>query len=447
MRLFTKRTSHGHNVHGRRGSLNNGGADIAGRCPVRVHHGDSANPARPDGGRVRDLGNPSDHRRGSFGSRLKIGLFATTAALAWTLPFCVSAYSGTRDEILVSGGVNAPVAGSCFADGDSCQSYMVELEINATTTLALETFELFAYRTNNVNATTDLVLEIFQGSEQPNPSWLDPSVGTFMGSVILTHEYMSTSTGIYLNSFTFDNDIALMPNMKYWFVISPLDETPDAYGVEMMYKNGAWDITQTDTEKYWEYWDGEWRQVYRTISTQTYDRWPFKLFGTRTEITEGGESAVWETMEYPASGVTSTYDGSLSEYVPSINFSSEGAPVVGYERWSDNFIEYIGVASTTFPLCFVTPFFSLIDTIHGLTSYNQPNTVLMIGGAGIVPTTTFSLNETDDIIAETGAWYALDKIQTALLALAWLGFCWYVIDDLIELRRADGHERISKGVL
>lgn len=135
---------------------------------------------------------------------------------------------------------------------------------------------------------------------------------------------------------------------------------------------------------------------------------------------------------------TSTYGGEYESDVPSIGFSDNGTMVESSEL-QDKMSLMIGGATSSFPLCVAYPWFQLLDFTIGNTATNTVTSISVAGG-GIIPTTTISLNGTDEVLADIGAKSAIETIVQFMQALAWLGFGYYIYQDLFGAKKTESDE-------
>lgn len=120
--------------------------------------------------------------------------------------------------------------------------------------------------------------------------------------------------------------------------------------------------------------------------------------------------------------------GALNGYVPGTFWTLDATTTIS-TQFQDKANSFLGAATGTFPMCLTYPWFSLIDFFVGNTTGTATQS-LTIAGAGIIPTTTLSLAEFPDVLADTAAKPVLDPIIAGLQALAWLSLGLYIFTDV-----------------
>jgi len=128
---------------------------------------------------------------------------------------------------------------------------------------------------------------------------------------------------------------------------------------------------------------------------------------------------------------TSTYDNTFADAIPDLSWGSSTNALTTSTFYGTKINNMFGSATNTFPLCMVPPWFALLDSLSGATATNTPQT-LVLGGAGIVPTTTFSLEQMPTVLANVGAKTAIETFTTFIKGLLWLAFGLYVFMDIFK---------------
>jgi hypothetical protein len=120
---------------------------------------------------------------------------------------------------------------------------------------------------------------------------------------------------------------------------------------------------------------------------------------------------------------TSTYDGTFSELLPTIGFGSD-ALMSSSTNWTGHLNAMIGSATGTFPLCFVSPLFQLMDYFQGSMATGTSETIVISGG--MFPTSTFSMEGVNPILADMGIKPYADVVFPVVEGLLWLYFGWCI---------------------
>jgi len=129
---------------------------------------------------------------------------------------------------------------------------------------------------------------------------------------------------------------------------------------------------------------------------------------------------------------TSTYvetPTSAGSQIMDIGWGSVTGTVTSTGTYARHLDDFFDVATSTFPMCFVYPWFALIDLLEGQTLVNQTAQSITISG-GMVPTTTFSLQSFPTTAAAIGLRPVIDTILAFLIPILWLAFGLFVFVDL-----------------
>jgi len=131
---------------------------------------------------------------------------------------------------------------------------------------------------------------------------------------------------------------------------------------------------------------------------------------------------------------TSTYVGTVSSsgsLLPNFSWGSATGTATSSGTYATHLDKYFSVATSTFPMCFVYPWFALIDLLEGQTLVNQTAQSIKIGG-GMMATTTFTLESFPSTATKIGFKSIIDQILAVFIPLMWLAFGLFVFVDLFQ---------------
>jgi len=265
-------------------------------------------------------------------------------------------------------------------------------------------------------------------------------LGSFDGTGVDGYlQLKNTTTGIEIASSTFDIpptlcdlDLSLTPPAcSQWPIVTfEFDECwtfPAGTSTLTVIENGSYsaiDLTLNAGPD--QTWDGPFREVPAGWGTY-YSEFQAILYGGNTSSTAPTET------EIPSS----TYDGTYSEYLPTVGFSSNTLVSTGGE-YEDTMNEIFGTTTWAgFPMCFVSPWFQLIDILNGATKNDQPTKSIIIGHGISASTTSIDLESASTTFAGIGLKNVTDILIPFFEAVCWLLFGLVVWKDIMNSEEGD----------
>lgn len=136
---------------------------------------------------------------------------------------------------------------------------------------------------------------------------------------------------------------------------------------------------------------------------------------------------------------SSTYNGTFSDYLPSITFSTGTLVHTGGE-FEATMNEIFGTSTWTgFPMCFVAPWFQLFDIFNGASKNEQEGTSIVMGHGFNSSSTEINLNSASATFAAIGVKNLTDVLFPFFEAIMWMLFGLMVWKDIMH----EGEEEID----
>lgn len=390
---------HGHNLHECRHLVFHDDADVARRCVVHVsnrHTADSSGSCSPG---IRHLGGPARSSRLSRSAAgVKIGTGIAGALFGVLFAFQAHAallYDNTAAGTTCTGCTvvsYAPNQTSCYEDNHLLVTF------SPTVSFRVEKIEMAMFSGEAVSLYIDVENHLGQ--------WKTLQVGPMDQNYATYESGTSTAPQVIL----YANQLAELS----YSVFPGYTTTSDAnthFGQELgiISDTTVYQIDNCNTN---------------TLS-EVYGSPKMKIWGTLLD--EESTNAPGTEVPLP----TSTYDGTYASSIPMISWSSSSNVLTTSTFFGTKINNMMGNATNTFPLCLVPPWFRLIDILAGATATNTAQT-LIIQSAGIVPTSTISLQQFPTVLAMTGANNALTTLIAFGKMLAWSLFGLYVFTDIFK---------------
>jgi len=389
-------TPHGHNVHDRCGRFWRNDADLVGRRPLYVHYRDLACPARSGGARIHYLGDPS--RASVVPRRAQLGqLVALLATFLFGMSFAFQAHAATGimfDTINETAGTSSSygVAGiisqDCGTGITQQRPYGYQFEYATTSNVVIA--ELVAKFNGSVTSTSNL-------------SWKNTDGQTGYGQAI-----PDTTTTYTLIPAANGNDITFT-----WSTVAPWpDNLSDGFtGVSAytsLYPEISNQVLRCTTNGY----------ISNVLPRNQFGVPPIQLIG----VYNGSQTPEQQAADPGAQVPTSTWDGTFGGSIPGIGFENATGSYSASGTYATHINSMVGNATTTFPMCFAYPWFVFLDTIQAQTLHSQIAQKLTITGAGIVPTSTFTLEQFPDVAAKIGFQDPYNQLIAFGESMLWLAF-------------------------
>jgi hypothetical protein len=398
MSLFNNHKRHGRNVHGCGSRKRCDDVDGTRGSPLLVHCRNHPDSARPCGSRVHHLG-PSPHsaklprstklkRISALALALFGVLFAFDAKAAEVL-FTNLNYTNGDDPTLIGGTVNT-----------NCGFGVSDMEF----------FHSFEYYPDDGIEVTQIDVK---------------TLASFGGIITLNWTNQSGFSGFAQAEFT-----ASSPSFATTTFSFLIDERPFAFpeGTGITFSFDGYEDLEPSTAVSGDGKDPQTDAIhFPTLNCVGGTGGSFGVDETAMTIYGNNYSG---GGDFPSSEIpSSTYDGLFNGFMPSIGWSeSDGVSSTGgtISEHFGNFAE----AGDRFPMCVIVPFVSMINLIEGVTTANQNLQNIVIGGTGIVPTSTIGFGSASSVAALTGFKNVYDPIVGVAQGIMWLAFGVFVFTDL-----------------
>lgn len=152
-------------------------------------------------------------------------------------------------------------------------------------------------------------------------------------------------------------------------------------------------------------------------------------------------TCAWE-INYEGQNPYEAESDDVIRYMPTIAWgnATDTGNGTATSVYSDTVLSYIGEASSTFPLCIVTPFIDLLDDFRGMTDGTLESQSLIIGTG--FSTGTIELDpDREEILSESGSAANIRDYVWALLgSICYLLLGWYILNDLFLKPHAEAAE-------
>jgi len=427
--LNTKK--HGHNVHDKRGGVGDNDADLACRRAVLVHRRDHPDFARAGRGWLRGLGHPAHSSDVPLRSQI-VQLASLCTAVLLGLSFAFPTFGASPTLIM-----------SSTSTIDAIPLVSVASRYNETTSAPCT----YAKMVWSWTATEDSFITKLTINAKTSPaSGNDPfSVDAYLFAWTQTmHDVNAVPIIVYADnytqwtgtptttSFTFSSPIlTALAGQKLYFEVGPSLEIPQYEGGGGPFSSNAIVVdrassTHSNASTTDSIFLGHPNEC-TTPNTDPFFKPAFALYGY-----------VLAGAEPPGSSVpTSTYDGTYSEFLPTIGFTTSSPNLPG-GIFTGKINNMFGAAAVTFPLCVVTPWIAFMDVLQGFTSVPQTANSMQINGLMGAPTTTLSLGSASTTFAQIGLKPILDLLIPFLEAMAWLSLGYFIFADLFTKPNDDG---------
>jgi len=398
MHLFTSEEKHGRNIHGCGSRKRSNNADGSRRSIVFFYWWNHSDSPRACGSRFHYLGSASHPPKLPRRSRVKHFTAVALALFGVLFAFNVNAaevlftnlnYTNGDDPTLIGGTVNT----NCGFGVSDMQFY--------------HSFEYYPDDGIEVTQIDVKTLASFGGIITLN--WTNQS--GFSG--FAQAEYVASSPSFATTTFEFlidERPFAFPEGTGIVFSFDGYEDLSPSTAVSGDGKDPQTDAIHFPTLNC----------VGGTGGSFGVDETAMTIYGNN--YSDGGD---FPDSELP----TSTYDGLFDGFMPSIGWSeTDGVSSTGgtIAQHFENFAD----GGNRFPMCVITPFISMINLIQGVTSAGQNNQNIVIGGSGIVPTSTIGFGSASSIAATTGFKNVYDPIVGVAQGIAWLAFGVFAFSDL-----------------
>jgi hypothetical protein len=197
---------------------------------------------------------------------------------------------------------------------------------------------------------------------------------------------------------------------------------------------GTATVTTACDEDYW----GTWQSINIAVNSQfggeppkyfyLVQREGYSVPNSQIALSQSAQviGGITDNTIAPVSDVpfpTSTYTGNFSQYLPSIGYGSD-VNRASSTAWTGHLNSMLGTATSTFPLCFVSPLFSLFDSFQGSMATGTSETIIISGG--MFPTSTISMEGVNPVLARMGIADYANTIFPVVEGVLWLYFGWVV---------------------
>jgi len=408
MSIILNKQQNGHNVHGSRHRVRNDDVDKLGWSILHVHRGDFADLARACRALVRRVGD-SQNLRTHASWRTSLNKKALFGFLAIGVLFCLPANAAPQAGGIVQNGVHRVDGTPNFTHENVVWKWIPTVDTK---------FCSFQFKAQIVgtwvgsNADADLHVEVGSGGD----------VGDHPSAASWTLNFAYSTSSPYVQGDLLTQNLGFCINanagVAQWlrFTVDPV--TPSGNYINLSY---------SDTDTY-----GSTTVFTANTVTHFYNattKHPYGGFGGTVDISDGdftgGTYATSITAVIPTGSLESgALDGYIAGTVWTVSATNTTSTV-----FQDKVNSFLGNSTGTFPMCIAYPWFTLVDFFVGNTTGTSAQS-LTITGAGIVPTSTFSLSSFPDVLADINAKPVLDPLIVLVQSLAWLGFGLFIFRDI-----------------